>query len=703
MPSFRSMPPAAALLLACSPVWAAAPPTKRPLVLDDLAKVRQVADPQVSPDGAWVAYTVTTVNAAKDKQDTNIWKVSWDGKQEIQLTYSPESESSPRWSPDGKYLSFLSSRPGEDPEKVKGTQVWVMDRRGGEARQLTRFKEKIEDYAWSPDSTRLALVLRNPDQPEADKKKPESEQAPPKPIVVDRYHFKEDHAGYLHGPEHSRIFLYELATQKLNPLTNEKMFDEENPSWSPDGTRIAFVSNRGKDWERTENTDVFVASAKPGSMPLQLTHFAGPDGGRLAWSPDGSTIAYTQGSEPRFSAYNLNRLALVPSRGGTPGVLTGKLDRGVTWPAFTPDGKAIDVLVQDDRSEYPARVTAGGVVERLVGGEFVASSPSRSHGHVALLSSTDNAPAEVFALEAGGLRQLTNQNGPLLAEVQLGRTENISFHSKDGTEVHGIVTQPPAFASGTKYPLLLRIHGGPNGQDGHAFQFERQFFAANGYLVLNVNYRGSAGRGAAYSESIFGDWGNKEVADLLAGVDAVVASGSVDPDRLGIGGWSYGGILTDYTIATDGRFKAAISGAGSANQISMYGVDQYVIQYDLELGPPWKNPERWMKISYPFFNAGRIHTPTLFLGGDLDFNVPLIGGEQMYQALKNLGVPTELVIYPGQHHGISRPSFVRDRLQRYLAWYDKYLKPEGRQTLTAKERASGPKAPPQSGSQPLAP
>ena len=184
-----------------------------------------------------------------------------------------------------------------------------------------------------------------------------------------------------------------------------------------------------------------------------------------------------------------------------------------------------------------------------------------------------------------------------------------------------------------------------------------------------VNYRGSNGRGSAYQKAIFADWGNKEVVDLLGAVDDVQKLRHRRPDRLGIGGWSYGGILTDYTIATDGRFKAAISGAGSALQLSMYGVDQYITQYEHEIGPPWKNQDLWIKISYPFFHADRIKTPTLFIGGDKDFNVPLVGGEQMYQALKSLGVDTQLVIYPGQFHGITMPTYKIDRYQRYLDWY----------------------------------
>ncbi|MDB4914251.1 MAG: peptidase, partial [Gemmatimonadetes bacterium] len=199
-------------------------------------------------------------------------------------------------------------------------------------------------------------------------------------------------------------------------------------------------------------------------------------------------------------------------------------------------------------------------------------------------------------------------------------------------------------------------------------------FAANGYAVIGVNYRGSSGRGAAYQRAIFADWGNKEVQDLLGAVDEVVRMGVADPQRLGIGGWSYGGILTDYTIATTTRFKAAVSGAGSALQLSMYGTDQYISQYELELGVPWKAQEKWINLSYPFFHADRIKTPTLFMGGQSDFNVPIIGGEQMYQALRTIGVETQLVIYPGQFHGITTPSYRLDRYRRYLEWYDRYLK-----------------------------
>jgi dipeptidyl aminopeptidase/acylaminoacyl peptidase len=243
-----------------------------------------------------------------------------------------------------------------------------------------------------------------------------------------------------------------------------------------------------------------------------------------------------------------------------------------------------------------------------------------------------------------------------------------------------MLVKPPGYVAGRKYPTILWIHGGPDLQDDHSadfgfsYQFLRQIIAANGYVVFGVNYRGSSGRGIEFAKAIFADWGNKEVEDLLTATDTLVARGLADPDRLGIGGWSYGGILTDFTIASDRRFKAALSGAGAANELSQFGTSQYVVVNHYELGPPWKNMDAWLKVSYPFFHADRIHTPTLFMGGDKDFNVPVTGSEQMYQALRTLEVPTELVIYPDQHHELARPSFLMDRYDRTAAWFGKYLK-----------------------------
>jgi dipeptidyl aminopeptidase/acylaminoacyl peptidase len=670
------------LLLALALLPAAAFAQKRPLRADDVYNLRDVRDPQRSPDGKWVAYVVARAIKDTDKNDSDVWMASWDGAQDIQLTSSPESESTPRWSPDNKYLAFLSSR-----QDAKKGQVWLMNRVGGEASKLTDVKGGVSDFAWSPDSTRLVLVVNEPDPRDPqddDKKDPEKKKTPP-PIVIDRYHFKEDVSGYLRG-ERTHLYLFDVASKKAELLTPGN-FDDESPVWSPDGTRIAFVSKRGTgDLDRSDNTDVYVVDAKAGAQPLQVTTSPAPDGnGRVSWSPDGKQIAYLTGDELKYSAYTQNKLAVIPAAGGQPRILAESLDRPVRNPLWSADGTSLTVLVVDDRSQYPARVTIGtGKVDRLIQGPRVISNLSPgSDGAFAVLASTDTEIPEVSAFENGRLRRLTHQNDSWMAQLLLGTTEEFTSTSKDGTEVHGLLVKPPTYRQGQKYPTLLRIHGGPNGQDEHSFSFERELFAANGYVVVAVNYRGSNGRGSAYQKAIFADWGNKEVVDLLGAMDHVQKIGLADPDRLGIGGWSYGGILTDYTIATDGRFKAATSGAGSALQLTMYGVDEYITQYENEIGPPWKSQDLWIKISYPFFHADRIHTPTLFLGGDKDFNVPLVGGEQMYQALKSLGVDTELVIYPNQFHGITVPSYKVDRLQRYLAWYDKYLKKPAPTTTAA--------------------
>jgi dipeptidyl aminopeptidase/acylaminoacyl peptidase len=648
--------------------------SRRPLKLDDLFRFRNVSDPQLSPDGLWVAYTVSSVDVKADRSSSDIWLMSYDGKTERRITFTADqSESSPRWSPDGKYLSFVSSRPGPN----RGSQVWALDRAGGEAMQLTETKGRLQGYEWSPDSKRLALTIGDPDPDEPATPDPAK---PPKPIVIDRYRYKQDGQGYLLSGRHSYIYLYDIAAKKLDRLTKGKA-DESSPAFSPDGARIAFTSNRAPDPDREPSFQIFVADATPGSAEKAVTPAANRAGrGAPEWSPDGKWLAYLETDEKSLDAYSMQHLTLVPSDGSAAPVrfkATEDLDRGVSDPKFSADGKFIHYFVTDDRSVYPARASlAGGASEKILQPPVVAGGWSWAKGNIALMSGSDNKPNEVYALENGKLRQLTRQNDALMAELDIPPTEEVGFNSKDGTEVHGLLTYPVGYVKGTKVPLLLRIHGGPNSQDQHSFAQERQFFAANGYAVLAVNYRGSAGRGKKFSRAIAADWGHYEVEDLLAGVDHAVKMGVADPDKLGVGGWSYGGILTDYLIASDNRFKAGTSGAGTAFTVAFYGTDQYIIQYDHEIGPPWdaKAWETYQKISYPFLRADRIKTPTLFLGGERDFNVPIQGSQQMYQALRTLGVDTQLIIYPNENHGIQRPSYVRDRYERYLAWYDKYVR-----------------------------
>ena len=653
-----------------------------PLRATDVYRIRDVRDPQRSPDGKWVTYTVSTADSARDKNDSDVWMSSWDGTEHVRLTSTPEGESNARWSPDGKYISFVSGRQG-----AQGGQIWLLDRMGGEAQKLTDFKGGVDEYSWSPDGKRIAVIVED-DADTTSAKSDTGKSKTPKPIVIDRYSFKRDIVGYL-GGKRERIYLFDVATKKAELLSSGPAFDESDVTWSPDGKRIAFVSKRGEaDPDRDHNTDIWVADAKGGSAPRKVTTWPGEDGSPT-WSPDSKSIAYLQGGEAKYYAYSMDRLAVVrvddcPKSGCVARVLTPTLDRAVERPRWGADGY-IYFPVTDDRTVWIGRVKPdGGTVEKVSAGTRVVNALGQpgADGAMSALVSDDTSPPEVFALEGGALRRISHQNDAWLAELQLVPVEDFESRSRDGTIVHGLLAKPLGYKGG-KAPFLLRIHGGPNGQDEHGFFFERQLFAANGYAVLAVNYRGSAGRGEAYQTAIYGDWGNKEVVDLLGAVDEAVKRGVADPAKLGIGGWSYGGILTDYAIATDTRFKGAISGAGSALQLAMYGVDQYTVQYETELGAPWKNLQPWLKISYPFLHADRIRTPTLFLVGEKDFNVPSVGSEQMYQALRSLGVPTQLVIYPGQFHGITVPSYKIDRLNRYLAWYDRYVKGTGAMAATS--------------------
>jgi dipeptidyl aminopeptidase/acylaminoacyl peptidase len=658
----RLLPIAVGFIAGLAPLAAHA---GRALTPEDWYRFEAVSDLTIAPDGAAVAYLVTSYDQESDESRGALWTADWAGKESIQLTRG-ESVSKPRFSPDGRYLSFLSARPSGDK-----TQLWVLDRRGGEPRQLTRLSGELTSYEWSPDGERVVLVMHAGE--EADRK-------PPQPIVIDAFEFKHDKEGYLSAASRSHLYLLDVRTGTCEALTADSGRKESLPAWSPDGEQIAYVTDPMKGPQQTAIDEIELIAARAGSAPRRLLTTGSPNNQRLAWSPDGTQLAFLQGAKARFNAYIMDSLAVVDVKSGKVRALTDSLDRAVLSPAFAADGRSLEFAVEDDGTQYPARVTlAGGAIERL-GGPMVVHELAAAAGHTAVLVSTDRSPVEVYALEAGRLRPLSAHSQALFAQRELGSVEDIAFRSRDGTAVHGQLVKPPDYVSGRRYPTILWIHGGPNGQDDHSLELEgygppleRQLFATHGYVVLAINYRGSTGRGAKFARSILADWGHKEVEDLLAGVDYAVATGIADPARLGVGGWSYGGLLTDYLIASDTRFKAAISGAGSGNQLSTYGADEYVVEYNAELGPPWRNPAVWLKVSYPFFHADRIRTPTLFMGGDKDFNVPVAGGEQMYQALRTLGVPAQLIVYPGEYHVFTRPSFLVDRFRRYLDWMAKYL------------------------------
>jgi dipeptidyl aminopeptidase/acylaminoacyl peptidase len=736
--------------------------SRRPLNADDFYNLQLVSDPQVSPDGKWVAYVVSGNDRNADESRSTIWMASWDGSQQVQLTNAGHEISSPRWSRDGRYLSYLNTSAGTDK-----SQVMLFDRRGGEAKALTSVTDDIQSYEWSPDSKRIVLVMEqgapkaapavgataeSPESPQSNGTVPDK-AAPPKPIVIDSLHFKQDKSGYL-GTGHNRhLYLVDVETKAVQPLTNAPEFNEDLPAWSPDSRRIAFVQSREKDMDADGMTDIelidvpaTITTAQPRSpssaqpmpspstspsavqsapsttypippappsysrppsagpsainpalpyppprgaletaptlaaKPTKLLRTYTPNQQKLTWSPDGKSLAFLQGVEPKYGQYGQDRLAITNvAAAATPQVLTDSLDRAVTSYVFNKDSAEIIATIDDDTTAYPITInTRTHAIKKLSRGLSIASNLVCAAGHTAVLSSNDTSPTEVYALEGNHLRKITKHTDAFVAQLKIGAVHDLQFKSADGAPIHGLVVEPPNFEPGRKYPTILYIHGGPNLQDEHSFaydgyQFKRQMLAASGFVVLGVNYRGSSGKGDAFSRAIAADWGHKEVEDLMAGMDALIQQGIADPAKLGIGGWSYGGMLTDYTIASNTRFAAAVSGAGTGNPLGLYGADQYYMQYNKELGDPWRNPDVYIKLAYPLLHADRIRTPTLFMGGDKDFNVPIVGGEQMYLALHTLGVPTQLIVYPGQYHTLTRPSFLKDRVERMAAWYTRYL------------------------------
>jgi dipeptidyl aminopeptidase/acylaminoacyl peptidase len=654
--------------------------TPRSITIDDYFQIRDVSQPELSPDGQWVAYTVRTRMLKEDKNEQRLWMISTHGGDPIPMTAEGVSSSHSRWSPDGKYLAFLSAR------NAGKAQVWLLNRLGGEAVRLTETVQGVNDFEWSPDSTRLVLVLQDP-KPEdiesakdkdKDKEKPAAKPKTPPPYVIDRLQFKEDTVGYL---DHRRthLYIFDVASKKTTQITSGD-YDDNEPAWSPDGKSLAFTSNRSApDPDRNYNSDIWVVAADntdKGAHLTQITTNPGPDR-QPTWSPDGKWIAFVTQTDIKDMIYATHHLAIAPSTGGEAKVLTLAFDRSIRRPRFSPDGHYIYFTADDDGTHNLCRIAVtGGEITRPIGGRLTVNSYSLGKdGAIAAQIATLDRPDEIFLSNGTDLKRLTKTNDALISQLRLAKVEYVHFKSQDGTPVSGYLYKPLDYTPGKKVPTLLNPHGGPVGQYSASFYHLAELYAANGYAVLLPNPRGSSGYGQKFCEAIFADWGNKDYQDDMAMVDYALAQGIADADKLGVGGWSYGAMSTDFIIAQTTRFKAAISGAGIALLPTGFGHDHYQKDYFYELGYPWDNKAVWERVS-PFYRVNNITTPTLFMGGEIDWNVPIIGSEQMYQALKSLGRTTELVVYPGEYHGFTVPSHIKDRLERYLAWYAHYVKGE---------------------------
>lgn len=644
------------------------------LTIDDQFLIERVGSPRISPSGRRIAYTVGTTDYDTNSSETRIWVVDRDGGAPIPMTGKGSSASSPRWSPDGGRLSFLSARDGGK------TQVWALDlTNGGEAAQITDAEEGVSGYEWAPDGRRLVLVIKDPAPEKNPAAKTKSGADIAEPWVIDRLQFKRDYVGYL-DRRRDHLYTYDPATGETVQITSGD-YDDSQPVWSPDGKTIAFVSNRTGDADANFNTNIWMVDAGNTDMdadPTQVTTNPGPDSSPV-WSPDGARIAFITETDPDHAPYDIPKVAMIEP-GGQAMILTEGLDRGASSPIFSADGSSVYFQVAHSGERYLAVIpTGGGRVTRIIDGpRSVNAVTVGDDGTIVALISEPHEPGNLYLREdSGDLRKLTRNNDEMLTGIDLAEVENVQFPSADGTEIEGFVFKPLDFQEGVRYPTILRIHGGPVSQYTYGWNYEAQLFAANGYLVVTANPRGSSGYGKAFQMEIWQSWGEKDTQDVIAGVDHVIELGWADPDRLGVGGWSYGGILTNYVITQTQRFKAAIAGASGAHWVSSYGHDEYQRWYRLEFGNPWEPAAREIFERLSSYNdVDKITTPTMWVGGKEDWNVPIIHAEMMYQAVKSMGREALLVVYPNMHHGINLPYYRKDLHQRYLAWYDQHLKPE---------------------------
>ena len=657
------------LLCILLPLLAQAQDESQRVTIDDLMSLQSLSSPQISPDGEWVAYVVRSRDMEEDKSNTQVFMVATSGGEPIPMTDKETSASDPQWSPDGKFLSFTASK-AEDAK----TQIWTLNRLGGEAVQLTNVIPGVGDYAWSPDGSRLLLTLTDPKPADLTEDKDDDNKAVP--YVIDRMQFKQDYSGYL-DRRRTHVYVYTPNSDTTVQLTFGD-YDDSNPVWSPDGKSIALVSDRSDNPDLNYGTDIFVVNVDDKDPVLtQVTSNPGRDFSP-AFSPDSKSIAYVTSTGPDVGGSALTPtkyLAVTEIGADQRSVLTANLDRSVSSPEYSSNGRDIYFRLEDSGMNHFARVRArGGDIVREVSNEVSVRDFARGGGRTVLAMTNAESPTELYSYADDALTRLTFLSDESLSSVVRAEVEKLRFNSADGTPVEAFLVKPVGYQVGTRYPTILWLHGGPASQFNFGYNDTAQLFAANGYAVIMPNPRGSTGYGSEFAHGTVAAWGENDFDDVMAAIDYGIKIGVVDSQRTGVGGWSYGGILTNYVITQTQRFKAAMSGASLGLVTSNYGHDQYQLMYELEFGLPWENPQLWAELS-PFNKVQNITTPTLWMGGEVDWNVPINNSEQMYIAMKRLGQETQLVVYPDEHHGIRRPSFQKDRFERWISWFDRYLKP----------------------------
>jgi dipeptidyl aminopeptidase/acylaminoacyl peptidase len=627
-----------------TPAAAAKSSEKKPLTPETFLELRQIQDPQFSPDGTRVAFVVSDP-LKNEKRTRHIWLYDLQAKTSRQFTYSDKTESSPRWSPDGKKLAFLSNRGGDQQ------QIYVLRIEGGEGVALTKAKASVTALAWAPDGQSIAYLAPDPKTEAEEKKEKEKDDA----RVVD----KED--------KHARIHLLTVSTQEERALTDANWRVDEL-HWMPDGQSIvASATNRPASDQYTNR--IYLVGAKDGTMK----EIAAPRGpfGDLKVSPDGLMISYFGARDDGPGAHDL---MLLPAKGGAARNLTGaSLDRQLADYHWAKSGSLLITYADGFRN----RATGYNAEGERKDAEELPVSPEQfsvaSTGEIAYIGESTLSPQEIWIRDTKGVSEKVTHVNDSWKDYAITAPEFYKFKSFDGVDIEAALLKPAGFDGKTKLPTIVLVHGGPTGNWEDRIDAWGQLLVAKGYLVMYPNIRGSIGYGEKFIEMNRGDWGGGDFKDVMAGVEDLINKGFADPNRLGIGGWSYGGYMSEWAVTQTPQFKAAVSGAGMSNLISEYGTEQHPAYDEWFYGLPYEKPEGFLNSS-PFLYISHAKTPTLILQGEADPIDPIGQSQELYRGLKRYGVDAELVLYPREPHGFQEAKHRVDVLKRVVDWYDKHLK-----------------------------
>ena len=660
----------------------------RGITAEDYMSFEFLGDTHFSPDGSTIAYVVTTIDQKQNRRRSDLWVVAADGSSlPVKLTSAPQSSNNPRWRPDGKALAFLSARPGPGDtvsDQAAGassqgtgtatsppprTEVWLLPLTGGEPRRITDLLNGVSSFAWSPDGTRLVCVSRSGQSDEA--------KSPSDVRHYKHANYKFNDSGWF-DDKRTHLWVVDVKSGAAHQITSGDDWNDTDPQWSPDGKRIAFVSDRtGKALDEGRNTDVWVIDADGGSL-TKISDHTEPDSSPR-WSPDGQTIAFLSPLEERGHP----KIWLAPTTGGSASRQVAEgLDLIPTALRWAEAGRALyfETGLKGTSQLFRVDIAARRVTQVTTGERTVhLVDIDDKTGRLAYAVNDPTHMDDLYVADLHGQNEkaLTHLNAALWRQLSLVPVERVPFKGADGWDVDGFLMKPVSWEPGKKYPMVLTVHGGPAGMYGFDWYHEFQVYASRGWAVFFTNPRGSTGYGEKFERGVQHEWGGKAYVDIMNGVDAVLAKNPwLDSDRLGVTGGSYGGFMTNWIISHTTRFKAAVTLRSISNFVSDDGTRDGMYGHAVDFGGDiFKTFDTYWNTS-PLKYVQNVKTPTLVLHSDMDFRVPIEQGEQWFRALRHFGVPSEIVFFPRENHNLTRtgePKHLVESIKWQVYWFDRYL------------------------------